>query len=74
MSRFDQMQYDYDEEPAMLQLVAFLVRARGQFTVCQHPQDLKFAERTGWVISWPKGQTVVLQAEPPSTTEPDSAA
>ena len=61
----EQLVFEYDEEPAMQQLIAFLVSSRGQFTVCPYPQDLKHAVRTGWVVSWPKGQVqAVTLAEP----------
>lgn len=73
MSHFDQFQYDYDEEPAMLQLVAMLVKGRGQFAVSPFPQDLKFAARTGWVVSWPKGQEIVTQTEPAPSSGPEAA-
>lgn len=67
----EQLIFDYDEEAAMQQLVAFLVRGRGQFSVCPYPQDVKHPVRTGWAVSWPKGQAeIVVKTEQRNSNPP----
>ena len=42
----------WSEQAAMQALVLRLINTRLQFAVAPEPQDLRNAERTGWVVSY----------------------
>ena len=60
--------YTYAQEAEVAELVSLLVANRGQFAVCPFPDDIRVAERTGWVVSWPS------EAIPEVETDGDVAA